>query len=403
MKKIGLFLLLLFANTSFASSMHAPNPLKFEAPEHYLLASNIKLSLDENGEKILIPGNELELRNYAIKGDKYQGQFLKFSDFIWLSDFIANPEINLGSLDHQANLKAFDENFDFVFSDPQQDYIGPVRDIVYEQLERNHEAIEKHQPLTILDEDNARFNCSTGGGCGNDYLLNYGLYMKISVANYDHFGTAAANAYLAGHQKAMELAQQATSREELEKAYAYEGYADHYLVDLFAAGHLRTPRTDLPEFCKSQTWYPEKIGKAVGDYLTLIMHDKENDKGITIFNTLGEQWKGYGDKKLFIDDNKSNFDHMVTALQTSVDQVYKAYKRQSQGEAFNMNAELEEIKKQLPDIEKIRSNNKSEPLLFKQEDGNFYENVASDNEDANYEEVTSCYLTALKYGFKESK
>ena len=65
-------------------------------------------------------------------------------------------------------------------------------------------------------------------------------YLDLSRLNFDHFGADAHAAYNAGHYCAMEEA--AKPKGDLDVAYAMNAFADHYLGDLFSAGHMRTPR-----------------------------------------------------------------------------------------------------------------------------------------------------------------
>lgn len=68
-------------------------------------------------------------------------------------------------------------------------------------------------------------------------------YVKLAQINFDHFGEDARRAYNAGHYCAMQEA--ARPDGNLEIAYAMNAFADHYLGDCFAAGHMRTPRRAL--------------------------------------------------------------------------------------------------------------------------------------------------------------
>jgi len=56
------------------------------------------------------------------------------------------------------------------------------------------------------------------------------------------------------------------------------------------------------------------------------MHDEDNSLGLWVRNRRGEQWKAYGDKKLFETGNEQNNALMKECLQASVDEVYKAFK-----------------------------------------------------------------------------
>ena len=66
-------------------------------------------------------------------------------------------------------------------------------------------------------------------------------YLRLAQLNLDHFGRDAHTAYNTGHHCAMEEA----AKGNLQIAYAMNAFADHYLGDCFAAGHMRTPRRIL--------------------------------------------------------------------------------------------------------------------------------------------------------------
>jgi len=71
-------------------------------------------------------------------------------------------------------------------------------------------------------------------------------YFGLARVNWDHFGADARTAYNAGHSKALDVA----ITGDLEKAYAMNAFADHFLEDSFSAGHLRTPR----RYLHSSSW-----------------------------------------------------------------------------------------------------------------------------------------------------
>jgi hypothetical protein len=80
-------------------------------------------------------------------------------------------------------------------------------------------------------------------------------FMKLLETNVDHFGEEARLVYNAGHSLAIDYA----VKGELSKALAINGFADHFLQDSFAAGHLRVPRAKLMEVSKSAFLPMDKI------------------------------------------------------------------------------------------------------------------------------------------------
>ena len=71
--------------------------------------------------------------------------------------------------------------------------------------------------------------------------------MKLAENNHDHFQPYAKDAYIVGHELALEKAREASkvgNQEEkilrlLEEAYSIDAFACHFLTDSFSSGHLR--------------------------------------------------------------------------------------------------------------------------------------------------------------------
>lgn len=76
-------------------------------------------------------------------------------------------------------------------------------------------------------------------------------YFQLASYNWDHFGEDAYICYKVGHVSAMNYARANRDPDGLNRAYAMNAFADHFLQDIFSAGHVRTPRRLLHE-----TWYP---------------------------------------------------------------------------------------------------------------------------------------------------
>ncbi|KAF9888251.1 hypothetical protein FE257_008820 [Aspergillus nanangensis] len=136
-------------------------------------------------------------------------------------------------------------------------------------------------------------------------------YLELAKSNFDHFGEGARMAYDAGHSLALDVACKGTP-EALELAYAMNAFADHFLEDQFAAGHLRTPRKALS-------------GVGISDLCAKYMHDEDNAIGLRVSNPHGESWTAYGDKKLLTDDDAENQKRCHRALMASADEVYDAW------------------------------------------------------------------------------
>ena len=86
----------------------------------------------------------------------------------------------------------------------------------------------------------------TGGKWIFGVPVIFGRMMKLAENNHDHFLPFAKDAYLAGHELALEKAREASkvgNRETkislLEEAYSIDAFACHFLTDSFSSGHLR--------------------------------------------------------------------------------------------------------------------------------------------------------------------
>ncbi|KAI0846452.1 fungal fucose-specific lectin-domain-containing protein [Daldinia vernicosa] len=137
-------------------------------------------------------------------------------------------------------------------------------------------------------------------------------YLVLAKKNFDHFGEDARIAYNAGHSKALDVAISG----DLDKAYAMNAFADHFLEDSFSAGHLRTPRRYL---------HSDNVLDPDPDYCAKLMHDEDNAIGLLVSNPSGETWTAYGDKRALDKENQENKDRCIAAIQISAIEIYKAW------------------------------------------------------------------------------
>ncbi|WP_141841926.1 hypothetical protein [Humibacillus xanthopallidus] len=174
-----------------------------------------------------------------------------------------------------------------------------------------------------------KWNEITGGGPASlgvvSILTMPGRYINLASVNMDHFGKDAVTAYLAGHGLAMTQAAQLHGQDpnstavqmKLLQAYGINAFADHFLTDLFAAGHTRTPRRAL--------WAtPQTIAGETG-LLARAAHNEDNSNGLHVQNARGDTWAAYGDGKELDSVNAANFAMAVAATQASADEVYRAF------------------------------------------------------------------------------
>ena len=159
-------------------------------------------------------------------------------------------------------------------------------------------------------------------------------------------------AYKAGHQLALAAAKTARSsglQADLQKAYFYEAFAQHYLTDLFAPGHSREPRRLLHSGPLSETLNTTSVNVTAkrdfvardtfggldidgitpqsypGDSCARAQHDEENANGLWMTNAAGNSWPSFGDKELFNSKSTLNMAVAVKACQKGVDEIWLAF------------------------------------------------------------------------------
>jgi len=144
-----------------------------------------------------------------------------------------------------------------------------------------------------------------------------GAYLKLASSSWDHFGQHAIDAYVVGHTVTMQhalFARHAPPQEQetlLMQAYAMNAFADHFLSDLFSAGHVRAPRKEI---------YQQVTPSALGSYLLRYMHDEDSRWGLNVLAGPGRRtsWHTYGDKRYFDAVDPANKELVDAAVQSSV-------------------------------------------------------------------------------------
>jgi hypothetical protein len=220
-----------------------------------------------------------------------------------------------------------------------------ILSIMQIEIDAVNQAIRNgQQPSTAYealgDSLNKKWNVATGGGSRVTDLYPLGRFLKLALTNWDHFGTHAITAYQAGHEAAMDCAITARKVQDsnlryahLALAYAMNAFADHYLTDLFSAGHLRTPRKEL--YLSSSASVADLD---LGSYLARFMHDEDSYWGLKVQNARNRKWTAYGDKRFFDTANQVNAQIVEEAIQASVNEIYAAYtsgSKENSGQALS--------------------------------------------------------------------
>lgn len=309
--------LLIFCSAfAFTHLTYADSASGFALSEHWAMGQQVKLRFELNQSPETAPA--LHLKN---------GLSLSFGDIISLGDLygIVGKPISLGiTKEHkQARFKevfkSFAKNFEAVSE------IKDLNSVIRMEIREVEYSIEKGETAEAIykrigNEIGRQINCITGGACTQvGWWVYPGRYLLLALENVDHFSPNNLVAYKNGHKVALNQAlkaQKTGNRSDLELAYAMDAFASHYLSDHFAAGHLRTPRSELKD----------KITPAVlGTLLSNYMHNEENKYGIHVHNELGDHWIVYGDYSYFNPFNQTNQQMLLKALQQSADEIFDTY------------------------------------------------------------------------------
>jgi hypothetical protein len=138
----------------------------------------------------------------------------------------------------------------------------------------------------------------------SDIVVDYRRFARRAMTNYRHFHPAVTASWRESHLQALEAAVKASSisgprlQEAYENALAYEAFAQHYLQDSFAAGHMGFNRV------------------ASSNAAALAYHNRASKSGRCVANLRGESWHTYGDDHLA--DNKETWSHLFEASALSL-------------------------------------------------------------------------------------
>ncbi|MBE0525084.1 MAG: hypothetical protein IBX40_12270 [Methanosarcinales archaeon] len=292
---------------------------------------------------------------------------------------LANAQISYAQAAAMADLF---EDFKQMYNAPKHEIDTHLSIIKSEKsaLITERKGKSKKKPLseqskTILKEIDMRFTKATAV-----------RYLDLAKKNYSHFthvhiggGNNNIQEWQKLHGEAADVAQQAKknkSANELSMAFARNSFADHYLMDAFAVGHLTARSTkededDMRKHIASKLddviteVLIEKIGTkwylffllitpglahltALLAFLTgqglagredikslpfKIVHDMDNKYGRRVANKKGDEWEAYGDKFLLSKENlESNYPRVVNAVKISKNElIHSASKNEKPG------------------------------------------------------------------------
>ncbi|MDR6606933.1 phospholipase [Pseudomonas synxantha] len=303
---------------SAANALKGKPQLRFEGGEHTAIGDNTLLRFVKDAPAIPASQVELHLPN---------GLALSYGQIVALGgDFygIADQPISDGATPAER-IQRFANAFNSLAVLPASNAEArQILAVMQKEIAAVNQAIQDgkqpHEAYDALgDTLSEEWNRITGGGSFVSALFPLGRYLKLAANNADHFAEGALAAYIAGHTVAVQqaiLAKTSADETQLELAYAMNAFADHYLTDLFSAGHLRVPRRELAAVVT-----PSDLGSLI----TRFMHDEDSKFGLNVRNGDGDQWRAYGDKRYFDAIDSINRMHVNQAVQASADEIFAAY------------------------------------------------------------------------------
>jgi hypothetical protein len=92
---------------------------------------------------------------------------------------------------------------------------------------------------------------------------------KLAAVNHSHFsaGGHGRQAYSGYHTKALDLAFAAGQKSDQNmwrEALTFEAFGNHFLTDIFSAGHVRTPRHEISQ------WYRQHYGDSLKKFIKYV-------------------------------------------------------------------------------------------------------------------------------------
>ena len=270
------------------------------------------------GEIVALAGDFFGLTDKTISLEKPLSEYESYKN-----------EIQLNFKNAFRTLTPFDQN-PFL----KNDNIGYLRSLFKHEF--------KSLVLSIKKKGGVHFNMVSSHSVYNKikdqaaYAKSHG-YSELLALNIDHFEKDAIQAYITGHYLALDAAKkgyllkEAGKSEEaldaLNRAYAIDGFASHFLSDLFSAGHVRAPRRGL--FKLSESTVNNAKGYTVSNVglMANAMHDEDGYLGLWCKNEAGETWKVFGDGSFFDKKSEDNREMLRRSLQSSVDEVWSVFER----------------------------------------------------------------------------
>ena len=361
-------------------------PLEFSSPEHAFLGSRVVLQLpggrSAGGDSVVL------LRTRSSDGTELA---LSYAELLYLAgDFYGVPYARVGdgkSFDSawsersEAASVAFRRDLLSLSYQGHVDDLPRLRELQQGLMQRFQQAREQGRPLPTDRDDDCAFMLATGAeACIRSaydlmHLKDYlGRYFDLASRSQDHFGDNAQSAFLVGQRLALQQALHARGEEDLLRAYLTAAFAAHFGSDAFAAGHVRTDKQAIDEYCSTRFGEAPLGGytaQVLSGVLVKTMHDRENRDGIVLVGRDGRRWTAHGDNYLSLPGGEAEMQPIVRSLQLAADQVFEAYGQRGRAdEASYVEDRLAALRRTLPDIAATRdAASGNPPALFEARGG----------------------------------
>ncbi len=225
----------------------------------------------------------------------------------------------------------FYENATELFREKREPWYQLFRNNIDSTRKLFQEEIQAAQSLMDGHRDTEYPDFSKG------FALNYRNYINLAEHNEDHFGFYNIKRYVTEHEHALTLAARAHelrqsgdagADEALREALFQAAFADHFLTDGFASGHIRNPRRQTLAWAESHG-YSRRTAAA----FSKILHDRDGEiresgeHGLAVHNARGDDWFARCDSQLFYKNNGDTraVELVTEAVEISLDEFFATY------------------------------------------------------------------------------
>lgn len=180
-------------------------------------------------------------------------------------------------------------------------------------------------------------------------------FFKLAMTNFDHFGDEARVAFLTGYNLAMQLAKEARlekdklrKEELLRLSFLNLLFACHFLTDLFASGHVRTPRKQILNYLvgtqsvdaegssntfdinsKPKLNEISAVNLVIAGIFARKMHDEDNQNGVYVkYPNSVKIWESYGDNNYYHQRNSDNAIQACEVMLEALMDIARVYNNQ---------------------------------------------------------------------------